>query len=167
MVLPKYPETGDKDSYFAQSRIVSDAPVAVAPDPPPLKTKITVATPMTVPPPMTILTWLVDTSVHDAVVELTVAVQLFSGVGSKKFDPNIDTVDPIKAEFGFVPDMFGDDETTSKLEFARAPDPPLFIDISTKAFPVVEFDGISITICVALTIEQKRDTIALTVAMQE
>ena len=64
-------------------------------------------------------------------------------------------------------DMLGGDVTYNNDEFARAPDPPLFIDISTKAFPVVEFDGISITICVALTIEQKRDTIALTVAMQE
>jgi hypothetical protein len=76
-------------------------------------------------------------------------------------------VDPIKAEFGFVPDMFGDDETTSKLEFARAPDPPLFMVISTKAFPGTVFNGISNTIRLALIIEQNVDAIAFTVAWQE
>lgn len=137
IVLPKYPETGVSDPYVAPAAIVSDVPseVAVAPEPPPLKIRVAVVAPITVPAPMTILTSLIETRVQEAAVEFTVAVQLFSGAGSKKFDPNNETADPIYAVVGFVSDMFGGDKITSKLEFARAPNPPLFIEISTKAYP--------------------------------
>ena len=97
IVLPKYPETGDSDPYVAPPTTVSGVPdvEAVAPNPPPLKIRVAVAAPITVPAPMTILTSLIETRVQDAAVEFTVAVQLFSGAGSKKFDPNNETADPI------------------------------------------------------------------------
>lgn len=63
--------------------------------------------------------------------------------------------------------MLGGDETKSTVEFARAPLPPLFIRISTKTFPDIEFAGISNMICVALMIAQNDDTTAFTVAVQK
>ena len=97
IALPKYPETGDSDPYVAPAAIVSGVPsvVAVAPEPPPLKMRVAVLAPITVPAPMTILTSLIEKRVQEAAVEFTVAVQLFSGVGSKKLDPNNETADPI------------------------------------------------------------------------
>ncbi len=64
-------------------------------------------------------------------------------------------------------DMLGGDVTYNNDVFARAPDPPLFMVISTKAFPGTVFNGISNTIWLALIIEQNADAIALTVAWQE
>ena len=76
IVLPKYPEAGSSDPYVAPPTTVSGAPdvSAVAPDPPPLNTTLTIAAPALDPLPTTTRTWLLDNTAHDAAgVDPTVA----------------------------------------------------------------------------------------------
>ena len=76
IVLPKYPATGSSDPNVAPPTTVSSAPEvsAVAPDPPPLNTTLTIAAPALDPLPTTTRISLLDKTVHDdAGVEPTVA----------------------------------------------------------------------------------------------
>ena len=89
-VLPTIPETGDTDPYVAPPTTVSSAleVSAVAPDPPPLNTTLTIPAPALVPLPKTTCAWLLDTTVHDhAGVEATVAAHACPSLGIKKPAP--------------------------------------------------------------------------------
>jgi hypothetical protein len=114
-----------------------------------------------------IFTWLVERSLQDNDEDSIIATQSFSIDGGKKLYPDITTVDPIYAAAGFADDIIGADETTSTFDWARALGPPLFIMISTNAFPGLTLDGVSITIWLADIIEQKGDATAFTDAVQK
>jgi hypothetical protein len=89
-VLPKYAKAGDTDPYVAPPTTVSSAleVSAVAPDPPPLNTTLTIPAPALVPLPTTTRTWLLDTTVHDhAGVEATLAAHACPSLVIRKLAP--------------------------------------------------------------------------------
>ncbi len=96
-VLPKYAKAGHTDPYVAPLTTVSSAleVSAVAPDPPPLNTTLTITEPIGVPSLIQIVILDVESSSHVAAIESMVAEQLVSEAGRGKSDPAIRTVDPI------------------------------------------------------------------------
>ena len=117
-VLPKYPKTGDTDPYVAPPTTVSSAleVSAVAPDPPPLNTTLTIPAPALVPLPTTTCAWLLDKTVHDhAGVEATVAAHACPSLGIRKPAPvNVIVLRPYAA-VGTMPLTVGLPLTTSAL----------------------------------------------------